>query len=63
MIASEIAEDRLPWDRRKLARGRTCLLYDARPWMLIALGLFAVSTLVSTWRWHLLLEAQGIHMS
>ena len=31
-------------------------------WMLTALVLFAVNTLASTWRWHLLLEAQGVHI-
>ncbi len=33
------------------------------PWMLVALSLYFVMTLASTWRWGLLLGAQDIHVS
>ena len=33
------------------------------PWMLVALSLFFVMTVVSAWRWGLLLGAQDIHVS
>ena len=29
-------------------------------WLLVALGIYAVNLLVSTWRWHLLLHAQQV---
>ena len=31
-------------------------------WLLIALTVYAVNVLASTWRWHLLLDAQGVHV-
>ena len=33
------------------------------PWMLVALSLYFVMTLASTWRWGLLLGAQDVHVS
>jgi uncharacterized membrane protein YbhN (UPF0104 family) len=32
------------------------------PWLLIALGLYFVHVLASTWRWRVLLDAQGVHV-
>jgi len=32
-------------------------------WLLAAFAIYAVSTVVSTWRWHLLLEAQHVHVA
>ncbi|MEP7307107.1 MAG: lysylphosphatidylglycerol synthase transmembrane domain-containing protein [Acidobacteriota bacterium] len=32
------------------------------PWMLVALAVYAVNVLASTWRWQLLLDAQGIQV-
>ena len=33
------------------------------PWLLVALALYFVMTLASTWRWGLLLDAQDVHVS
>src|SRR5262249_43512128 len=32
-------------------------------WLSIALGIYFASMVVSSWRWHLLLEAQRVHMT
>ena len=32
------------------------------PWMLVALAVYAVNVLASTWRWQLLLDAQGVQV-
>ena len=32
------------------------------PWLVIALAVYAVSVVASVWRWHLLLDAQGVHV-
>jgi uncharacterized membrane protein YbhN (UPF0104 family) len=31
-------------------------------WLLVALTVYTVNVLASTWRWHLLLDAQGVHV-
>ena len=33
------------------------------PWLLVAMAVFAVSTLAGVWRWHLLVKAQHIDLS
>src|SRR6476660_4378967 len=32
------------------------------PWLLLALGVYLVNILASTWRWRLLLNAQDVHV-
>ena len=32
------------------------------PWLIIALAVYFVNMLASTWRWHLLLDAQDVHV-
>jgi uncharacterized membrane protein YbhN (UPF0104 family) len=32
------------------------------PWLAVALAVYLINVLASTWRWHLLLSAQGIHV-
>jgi len=32
------------------------------PWLMVALALYAVNVLASTWRWHVLLEAQNVEV-
>jgi uncharacterized membrane protein YbhN (UPF0104 family) len=32
------------------------------PWLLVALGLYFIHVLASTWRWRVLLNAQGVHV-
>jgi glycosyltransferase 2 family protein len=32
------------------------------PWLLIAMSIYAVAVVASVWRWHLLLDAQGVHV-
>jgi uncharacterized membrane protein YbhN (UPF0104 family) len=33
------------------------------PWLLVALSLYGANVLASVWRWHVLLEAQRVHVS
>src|SRR5262245_49255947 len=33
------------------------------PWLMAALGLQIIVALAGTWRWHMLLDAQGVHVS
>jgi len=33
------------------------------PWMLVAMAVYVVNVMASTWRWQLLLDAQGVHLS
>jgi uncharacterized membrane protein YbhN (UPF0104 family) len=33
------------------------------PWMLVAMAVYVVNVVASTWRWQLLLDAQGVHLS
>jgi hypothetical protein len=32
------------------------------PWLAIALGIYSLTAVASVWRWHLLLDAQGVHV-
>src|SRR6185436_8175633 len=32
------------------------------PWLLVALAVYFVNVIASTWRWHLLLDAQDVHV-
>jgi uncharacterized membrane protein YbhN (UPF0104 family) len=36
--------------------------HASAPWLLVALALYFGSVLASTWRWRLLLDAQGVHV-
>ena len=50
------------FSRIDVARLWTSVRRASVPWLLVALAVYVVSVVASTWRWHLLLDAQDVHV-